>query len=73
MTFWCGLVTLLENPEDPSDSGRTLQKRLAAFPDKHSTEWEACMDKKKTRVILIIYFYDKETDTVSAIVKFLLI
>ena len=31
------------------------------------------MDKKKTRVILIIYFYDKETDTVSAIVKFLLI
>ena len=28
---------------------------------------------KKTRVILIIYFYDKERDIVSAIVKFLLI
>lgn len=28
---------------------------------------------KKTRVILIVYFYDRETDVVSAIVKFLLI
>ena len=42
-------------------------------PNRHNTEWEACMDKKKTRVILIIYFYDKEHDIVSAIVKFLLI
>ena len=42
-------------------------------PNRHSTEWEACMDKKKTRVILIIYFYDEERDIVSAIVKFLLI
>ena len=68
------LVHSLENPEIRFDPGHTLQKRLAAFPNKHNTEWEACnMSETRIRIILIIYEYDKENDIVSAIVKFLLI
>ena len=55
------------------DSGRTLQKRLAAFPEQTQHRMGGLHMAKKTRVILIIYFYDKERDIVSAIVKFLLI
>ncbi len=31
------------------------------------------MEKKKTQIILIIYFYDEKTDIVSAIVRVMLI
>ena len=74
MTSGVAMVRFPEKSGDPVRFGTHSSKTSGSLSQTtNNTSWEACMKKKKTQIILIIYLYDEETDIVSAIVRVIFI